>query len=267
MTGLVRMSHSRYEEYSSCGERYRLARIERVPTTPSIYAIAGTAFHAWAEHLDLNGYRDNLEGYVSYWGRLLNELVKAEEDKSGLPLARWDTPARSKDANQKAFEKFRDELGPEWLEKYIEWRNTTDWRLATLPPDGNGRTVGAEYELRYTLDSVDDLAIVDRIFETDDGRLIAIDLKTWSRKRNTAQLPSYVVACRQNGINVTHAGYYDARKGEITDLDEYKYWDEKRLAALHEQAAHMMQAGFFLPRISDDCNSICSVRWHCQFSP
>lgn len=281
--GLVRMSHSRYELYSDCGERYRLEKIERIKRTPSIYAVAGRAFHTWSEDWDLDkGAQRLIEAHD--WADRFTALVRQEEEKSGIELTRWDTPAYGKNANQKAFDKFRDELGPDMIQKYIEWRKESGWEIAQLPPlpgvgsEGRGFDVGVEYPVSYRVGSVSDIAVIDRIFWVADlgavtgieslngvPGLIALDLKTWSAKRTTAQLPSYVVALRQVGIPVALAGYYEARKGEVSDLNSYDHWDEARLAALHEQAAHMIQARFFLPRVSDDCARICGVRNHCQW--
>lgn len=258
MPALPRMSHSRYEMFATCGELYRLRKVEKVSTTPSIYAIAGSVFHSWTDMYDTTPFG---EDNVHWWKKNLGDQVTVAELESGYVLREWDNPSRKQDANKSAFEGFRDVIGPDMIAKYIEWRKTSGWFIADL-----GDQKGIELEVKYKLGSVEGIAKIDRVFhraEQDD--LVAIDTKTWSRRRVTAQLPTYLVALRQNGFNVSSAGYYEARKGEVTDLKEYRYWDENRLAALHEQAAHMISEGWFLPAPGESCR-MCDVRRHCQFA-
>lgn len=263
---LPRMSHSRYADLAACGELYRLKRVEKVPTTPSIYAIAGTVFHSWTDHYDTVPFADI--GHVDWWqGHLANAVGEAELE-SGFALKEWDNPSRKADANALAFNAFMDEIGPDMISKYIEWRKDSGWFIADLEIVRNGKLEllkGVELELEYQLGDVRGVAKVDRVFHrANEDDLIAIDTKTWSRKRVTAQLPTYLVALRQNGFDVGSAGYYSARKGEVTDLNTYKYWDEDRLAALHAQAARMIAGGIFLPAPGESCRN-CDVRRHCRF--
>lgn len=250
---LPRMSHSRYMDLATCGEMYRLKRIERVPTTPSIYAIAGTTFHSWTDMFDTVPFP--VDDHEHWWKKNLADNVLAAEVESGYMLREWDNPSRKADANKSAFEGFRDVIGPDMISKYIEWRKNTAWSAEHI-----------ELELTYQLGDVSGIAKIDRVFripETDE--LIAIDTKTWSRKRVTAQLPTYLVALRQNGFDVPSAGYYSARKGITEDIKSYRYWDENRLAALHQQAAHMISEGWFLPSPGENCR-MCDVRRHCSFA-
>lgn len=260
---LPRMSHSRYELYARCGEEYRLTKVERVPRTPSIYAISGINFHDWTDLYDGQPFAD--EDHVHWWKRNLADRVTKAELESGFVLREWDNPSRKVDANRSAFEAFRDEIGPDMIRKYIEWRKQSGWFIADLYTD-TGVVKGIEVELAYRLGDTEGVAKVDRVFERpEEGDKVAIDTKTWSRRRVTAQLPTYLVALRQNGFAVGSAGYYEARKGTVTDLNTYRYWDENRLAALHQQAAHMISEGWFLPAPGENCR-MCDVRRHCKFA-
>lgn len=252
---LPRMSHSRYWDYASCGELYRLKRVEKVPVTPSIYSVAGITFHEWTDRFDEAPFFD---GRDEWYVQRMDELIAEEEERRGFAFKEWNNPSHKRDANETALEKFRTEVGPDMIRKYIEWRAHSAWQIANL----NGAE-GIELELTYTLQGVEEIVKIDRVFqipETDE--LVAIDTKTWSKRRVTAQLPTYLVALRQAGFNVSAAGYYEARRGEVTPLQSYKYWDENRLAALHVQAAHMISEGWFLPRPSDECR-LCDVRNFC----
>jgi hypothetical protein len=268
---------------------YRLKRIEKVPVTPSIYSVAGTAFHEWTDRFDEAPF---FEGRDDWYANRIGELIREEEEKSGFPFKEWDNPARKAGANQAALDKFRDVVGPDMVGKYIRWRADSGWAIADMGPclkcDGTGRVFGnetgqfedcelcegqpgrmavpgIEVEVNFTIQGVENIAKIDRIFEIPEtGQLVAIDTKTWSKRRVTAQLPTYLVALRQAGFNVHAAGYYEARKGACTALKTYEYWDENRLAALHVQAAWMIKEQWFLPRPSDACGQ-CDVRRHCVY--
>lgn len=285
---LPRMSHSRYADLAACGELYRLKRIEKVPVTGSIYSAAGTAFHEWTDMYDTTPPWDTEISHEDWYrDRLLKEITALEE-KTGFAFREWDNPQFKADANERARDKFINETGPDMIRKYIDWRASTAWSIADLgtcttcggagfvepvdnPPedcprcDRTGKCLGIECEFTPTIHGVEFIVKIDRIFERpEEGDLVIVDTKTWSKKRVTAQLPTYVVSTRMSGFNVTGAGYYHARKGEASKIEGYRYWDENRLAALYTQAAHMISEGWFLPRPSDDC-SMCDVSRHCSF--
>lgn len=258
MTQLPRMSHSRFTDYVSCGELYRLKRIERVPVTPSIYAIAGIAFHEWTDFYDVSPPWDTEVPHEQWYANRITELIAAAEEKSGFALREWDNPRRSADLNEKTRDDFIESIGPDMVAKYITWRANSAWSIADL----NG-TPGVEFELALPIGEVETIVKIDRVFERpEEGDLVAIDTKTWSRKRVTAQLPTYLVALRKAGFNVTGGAYYEARKGAATPIQDFTYWDEARLAALHEQAAHGIADRLFIPHPSDACR-MCDVRRFC----
>jgi len=262
------MSHSRYDDYAKCGEMYRLKRIEKVPYTPSIYAVAGTAFHEWTDLFDTTPPFDLDEdvSHEDWYSNRLGELIAEEQEKSGFAFKDWDNPAHKRDANEAVLTKFQSEVGPDMIRKYISWRAQTAWFIADMFEDDDGTMVpGIEFEIKYTLQGVEEIVKIDRIFQIPEtGQLVAIDTKTWSKRRVTAQLPTYLVALRQAGFNVGHAAYYESRRGTTTELKDYRHWDENRLAAMHVQSAHMISEGWFLPAPGEACQ-MCDVKRHCRW--
>lgn len=253
--GDMKWSQSKSLDFD-CGERFRLKRVVKVPTTPTIYQVFGTAFHTWTEMYDLGYGRTE-------WPELLDHYVHKATQDSGYPLEQWDSPNPVPGSNQKAYEKFKGEFGLDILNKYVAWRLNTKWQIATdLPADADGNTDGIEYALTYTVGEVEVIAYVDRIFTNG----YVVDHKTGSKLRPTIQLPGYMVGLRQKGINATHGLYYEARKGTHTRPHPYTGWDEQRLAAIYEQQAKQQAAGIYIPRPSEDCSSFCSVRRHCAFA-
>lgn len=278
---LPRMSHSRYDDFASCGEKYRLKRIEKVPTSPGIYRVAGTAFHEWTDMFDTSPPWDTEVPHEEWYVQRMDELIAEDEEKSGFPFQEWDnpdlttlgkwradqakvaatgSPPKVAHPNMKALDEFRSKVGPDMIRKYIDWRAQSAWRIATI----NGEPC-IELKLTFTIQGVEHVVVIDRVFERpEEGDLIVVDTKTWSKRRVTAQLPTYLVAVRQVASNVGGATYYEARRGTITEIKTHKYWDEDRLAALYVQAAHMISEEWFLPRPSGDCG-MCDVKRHCRY--
>jgi hypothetical protein len=262
-----RWSHSAYEDYSSCGEKYRLKRVVKVPDQPGLARTAGTAFHSWSEDYDKAEQEWEKQGLLVSWDVYLEAALKAEEEKTGVLRDKFTVSGRvSKDKpNKEDLTFWRDELGPDLVLKYADWVSNSDWVIAQdLPEDANGNTTGIEYEVSYRVGQVEEKGYLDRVYYDHLGNIGVVDIKTWSRKRTTVQLPGYILALQKRGVAATWGSYYHARKGTADDPVFYA-WDEHKLAALYEQAAVMEQQGFYLPRVSDDCGW-CSVRAHCQFA-
>jgi hypothetical protein len=264
-----RWSHSAYEDYSSCGEKYRLKRIQKVPDQPGVARVAGTAFHFWAECYDFDHVNGQGHDDSRSFADVFEQALKDEEERHQIPREQFQVSGKpTKDKpNKEDITHWRDALGPELCRMYAEWRDNSDFTIAQdLPQDANGNTVGIEYELSYKVGQVEEKAYVDRIEYDINGNLGVIDLKTWARKRTSVQLQTYIVGLNKRGVPAMWGAYYHARKGVADTPTFHTGWDEHRLAVLHEQAAVMEASGFYLPRISDDCGW-CSVRAHCAFAP
>lgn len=262
-----RWSHSGYQDYSECGEKYRLKRVVKVPQRPYLAGPAGTAFHAWTDVYD-HLFTEHGSGFaMPHWPEFFEQALKAEEEKTGLSRDQFAVSGKAtkEKPDKENIAYWRDVLGPELCRKYVDYRGNADTTIARdLPQDATGNTTGIEYELSYSVGQVKVKAYVDRIEYDIDGNLLAIDTKTWARKRITAQLPAYVVGLQKAGIPAVGGAYYEARKGVLSPV-QYFGWDEFKLASLYEQAAVMEAQGLYLPRVSDDCGW-CSVRDHCQFA-
>lgn len=266
MTGKRRWSHSAFEDYANCGEKYRLRRIEKVPQVPNLAAVAGKAFHSWTEEYDTEEVRSLKEALTFEWPQFLEAAIAEEEEASGMGRADFTTFGRKtkERPNKEDITVWRDELGPELVEKYVAWAGNHDLTIAQdLPQDANGKTYGVEYEMKFHIGQTEELGYADRVFYDVNGNIGVVDIKT-GRERKTTQLPLYLIALRKRGINAVWAAYYLARSGKVTEPRFYD-WDEHRMSFLHEQAAAMQQLGFYLPNPGDQCG-YCSVRSHCRFA-
>jgi PD-(D/E)XK nuclease superfamily len=253
-----RWSFSALEDYTSCGQKFYLKRVARVPAVVYLNAVAGTAFHEWSAYYDRSHIspRD--------WPEYLHRAIETERSGTALEDMRVSGKRTQATPNKEDYTHWRDVLGPDLCAKYIEW--VKDKRIAwDLPPDAAGNTTGIEYELNFTIGETKVKSFVDRLFTYSDDSLLVVDIKAGARKQTTVQLPTYVIGAKKAGLNVRHGSLYYARRGTHTEPEDYSKWDEHRLSYLYEQAAEMEAQGFYLPRPSEDCRW-CSVAAHCRFA-
>ncbi|GLY55353.1 hypothetical protein Lesp01_90080 [Lentzea sp. NBRC 102530] len=243
-----------------------MRRIVKVPQLPNMAAVAGKAFHSWTEEYDTQELQSQKTQLTFEWPDFLAVAVEEEEESSGVERDRFTTFGRrtKERPNKEDFAVWRDDIGPDLVEKYVAWAGNHDLTIAQdLPQDANGKTYGVEYELSFRIGQTPELGYADRIFYDVDGNLGVVDIKT-GRKRKTTQLPLYLIALQQKGIPAVWCAYYQARDGKMTE-PWFPDWDEHRMSYLHEQAAAMQALGFYLPNPGDECGW-CSVRDHCQFA-
>lgn len=258
-----RWSFSALDDYTSCGEKFRLKRVEKVPAVVYFNAVAGTAFHRWSEDYD-RGYDHGAGRKEPPWPTYLDQAIEDERNQTPVSDMRISGKRTAATPNKEDYEHWRDTLGPDLCTKYIEW--VKDKHVATgLPADTNGNTVGIEYELNFSIGATKVKGFIDRLFTYSDDSLLVVDIKAGARKQYTVQLPTYVIGAKQAGINARYGSLYYARRGAHTEPEDYSRWDEHRLSYLYEQAAVMEAQGFYLPRPSEDCRW-CSVAAHCRFA-
>lgn len=276
---LPRLSHSKVEDYLRCEELYRLKRVEKVPTRPSVWLVGGSAFHTWTEKRD-QGQIDDLglirvadadDGTARYeeaWKHLFDAELAARQAETEVPVAEWRTAGRkTKDKpHGENMEFWRNELGPQMCERYIDWFDaSSDLQILTdLPPDANGNTVGIEYELSFTIEGVEIKAFLDRVGVDSQGRTIVRDYKTGTRVPKTTQLYLYMLGLLKKGVVATHGDYYMSRKGETTEPVDLTSWYESKMGRIYRPIAERIAAGQFVPHPGEACSG-CDVFTHCQF--
>lgn len=230
--------------------------------------IGGSAFHVWSERYDLVSIGES-QTEPADPAEIFTELVEKEEFESRVLRDQWVISGRKtqEKPNKEDFDCWRDQLLPDFCERYIAWRNQSQWRIATSLPEGaDGSAHGIEREIDFYIAGTRLKAYVDRVMVDENGDYIAVDIKTWSRERASVQLPTYAVGLRKKQIPVTWGAYYEARKGKNTEPKLLTKWDEQRLSALYAQAQAMEAAGFYLPNPGDACKNFCSVSAGCDYS-
>lgn len=253
-------SFSQWNQFTSCGHQFKLARIDRVPQVPSVAAVAGRAFHSWTEMFDL--------GYSPDWEEELAEAVQSEWDKTGCEPSEWKVSGRATKANPN-----KDDLdvwlflGQELCQKYEAWSGATKLKIAMdLPPDANGNTSGIEYALNVELNSeLSYVAYLDRVGFNEYGQLGVWDIKTGSRMPKSVQMGTYVAGAKAHGLPLSWGAYYNARKGELTEPMSLSQWAPDRLIALLE-FPHMLRENEVYPIVPGDACGLCDVKAHCSFA-
>lgn len=250
---LQHISHSAANKFLTCGERYRLERVEHHYGLPHLAAIGGSAFHTWTEEYDNCGIYD-LEFATDYPLFLAAELEEALEQhysKTGEELNVADIP-HSKGEDYAWWVR----NGQAMAEKYVAWRKATGWQCMTV-----------EYQYKQELGlSVPALGYIDREFLTTDGKLILVDLKSGKRIGGTPQLFEYAVIRRLQGVKLDLVAYYDARKGVLLEPEDPTTHTVSWLKQYYGNVIYKIQNGIFEPNPGIQCNW-CSVRDVCEFNP
>lgn len=261
-----RLSHSAVEDYSGCGEKYRLRRIAKVPQIPSWSLVGGSAFHTVTEHFDNleMGYDDG--GPSSFEEALLAE-VDARIESSGILPEYWTASGRaSAEWPDKENQAFWLKNGAAWFLQYQRFVVSSPWQT-WVTPDGEP---AVEIELNWFVGDVEVRGYVDRIWENAvTGALLVVDVKTGSREPGVKQLVTYhngiaaLFKAREWGRAPIYGGYYMARKAMLTSPENIEILDDGRLEYEYAAAARGITNEVFLPSKSMLCG-YCNVKDYCR---
>lgn len=250
------VSYSQVDSWLTCGKRYQLERIVQVERAPAMWFPGGTTFHHITELFDRMQVTADEAVHPDYIRKTLQHYI---DEESSLPLDRWQVSAASAKKtwpDGETFEWWLNSL-PSMVQQYINWRTETNW--AILDVDG---TPAIELELDHQFGQYKFRGWVDRVFVTESGVAMAVDLKTGKRRPGDTQLGAYAAALKaQYGIDVEWGAYYNARGGKL--------WDPTRVIIDPEMLERMIASfrvavehDVFLPHQSDFCKS-CGVRDYC----
>lgn len=262
-------SYSQWADFSGCGHRYKLKRLDLVPEVPGVAAVAGKAWHKWSEWYDTGGKTERGEAADNFdqsWYQALDVAVEAEIEESGVPVEEWRVSGRaSKRAPNREDLTYWREYGLDLCVSYVYWSATTPWTIAKdLPPDDQDNTWGVEYGVSTLLGGEPFVGYLDRISRDEYGNLGVVDYKTGSQMRHTIQLGMYAAAAEQKGIRLHWGAFYNARKGESTEPVSLLGWTPERVAEIMAPQQFMRDNGIFPIRPGDHCD-YCPVRKACQF--
>jgi hypothetical protein len=269
LTGKPHLSYSSLDTYLSCGEKYRLQKIERVPEAPAYWFPGGTAVHTGTEVFDLCLRVDGLHP-----DEALDAATKAFHNKFSEELDRYsaDNPGAEWRAGGRATKQWPNKEDAAWwrhdgpiqVKQYAQWRLANSHYDLWFDPAG---IVGVEYPVTSEFAGLD-LPVqgyIDRVFvDQRSGNLVIVDVKSGSRiPAGIIQLAIYATALEEQvGIRPQFGAYYMTRKAELTMLSDLSRFNDKMLGQWLRNAKTGIEGDLFTPRVSSDCG-YCSVAESC----
>jgi hypothetical protein len=276
-SGLILPEHVSHSQLSSwtgrCQKELQLERLQGAPVTPAWWLIGGSAVHEVTEELDRRALEFDLtpaelnvtlEIEELFEAKLL-ELIREEEEKSGIPQDEWIAAGYRPPQNRKYWE----ENGPQMVSNWLSWRERTGWPIAFI-----GDEPAIEYALDVTLEIRDMPRQVkgapDRIFVLPNKELVIVDIKSGSTTPKTVlQQGEYATLLEQAGHRRPKFGTFvkvgiqpKTGGGKHLPLAPLKKYDAAYFEHLFTAYRTQLETGTFLPNVSDLCDR-CGVRSAC----
>lgn len=251
------VSYSQITTYADCGLKYKLTRLDGFHDGDAWWLWGGSAVHRASEWYD-----EPAPGVLEFDAAVAFNAALDEQLK-GSGLTPGNVPVEGVRASRDQREEWWRANGPDMVQKYVDWREATGWRVWE---DGAGQ-LGVEYKIDVELipgrEDTRIVAFIDRVFVTPAGELVIVDLKTGSRKPGSnLQLGFYRAALMvQEGVTADLGGYFMNRKGTVDIVGLEKY-DPEHVAGFATTLRRGVEAGVFLPNVNSFC-STCGVAQHC----
>lgn len=254
------LSHSQVSTWLTCGEKYRLERIERVPQDNAWFFTGGTAVHTATEMFDrqvcAGGSADEaLPEAIRAFHNTVDEAVQAGGQV-------WLSGGRvTKDFPNGEDESWWRANGPNMVESYAAWRAAHPHLIVW---DAAPNTPAIELAVRANISDVPFTGFVDRVMvDTSTGELIVVDIKAGQPPKSDLQLALYRLMLAETlGTAVDSGAYYMARKGAFDQVVDLRRWTPDMLARIVRDVYRGIGADLFIPQVSALCKS-CTVRTHC----
>lgn len=258
-TPVTHRSVSQLNTYS-CGLRYYLGRIRKVPRTPAAWTIQGSAVHSAVEM-----YEKSLrtapewalvDRYRETWQRLKRNALLEEPN-----LDAWMTGGRKK-ARKDIEDRFA--LGQEQITKYLEYAKHDPLRVWTLPDSG---LPASEVKFLEDFGGVQVLGYVDLIMEDPvTGELQVRDIKTGTQKPiGLIQLAVYRWAIKKKyGRDLQWGDYWMAKYGAPSEPIYLGNTSLKQVESRFQMMDFAESNGIYLPNEGAHCR-ICDVSRYCPY--
>lgn len=271
-------SFSAVKTLRTCGEMYRLERIDRVPQRPQTAAVAGRTVHQATELVDYEIASGETDGQVLFYeaSRLAAEFLDKEVEQSLSPAFPTTDSFRSfgqskNNPKGQNIEWFKSIGVPGSLQNYIHWRLETvpHYELMVLPTG----ELAIEVSFDIALGDVIVRGQIDRVFvDTKNGSSILLDIKNGPKPDSTEQLGLYREA--MNRIHPEGGPYfgsflYGLKPGSKTGVRQtfpsvMTSWTRDNLTTIYTQADRQIEEQIFLPNPGKAC-FMCNVSESCAF--
>jgi hypothetical protein len=257
-------SYSQTKNFRTCGEQYRLERVEKAPQRPNCTAVAGNVIHVVSEWVD-GAAHIGCAGPELYsiarevTPRIVEEAL-AENISTDFPISTWKhygRPTQAKPNGEDMYWWIAEGI-PKAVDAYIDWRvDNPAWRLAVID-DAPAIEVGFDIKIG----TVEVRGKIDRIFQDDSGRQLILDIKSGQKPKTDEQLGTYWKA---TGIR-WGAYLYGLKTGEAKYVGpiDLSHWTDDKLEQLYCETDRAINAGIFIPNPGDGCFH-CAVQNSCKF--
>jgi hypothetical protein len=267
VSDILHLSHSTLSDWKECGEKVRLRKVVKVPSTPSWSLIGGSLVHAVTEALDFRDFGIETDRPSEFNRESFDAAILHEEERSETTRDEWRASGRaSKEWPDKENYDWWLKNGPKQVENWRRFITNGLWQVALTPAGEPAIEIG--FDITMGQGEVPVLGYIDRVVEiTGTHQLIVVDLKSGARDpMSDEQLGVYHVALhKQFGGNFTPdlGAYFMTRKGATTIPVDLTKYDDGRLEYDYNAVWTAMQAGVFVPKIGPLCGS-CGVRDYCR---
>lgn len=269
----LHFSYSALSSYTQCGHRYYLEKIAKVPGIPAWWFVGGSAVHKMTEIYDLDEKIFMESGLDHLWTEVFTAEVENQAEK--FPdLTKWRTAGKKKALPEGEDYLAWMDLGPKFVQNYIDWRVSSGWTLWTDAVIGYDYETGTFEPYGPAVELPIDISLggwtmkgsVDRVFEyPDNGALVVVDLKTGSRMpENEDQLGTYAAGVEeQYGQRPNFGAYFNPRLNKMSEIYNLSTYSVDYMARLGVQLKTAVQNKVFLPHKTNLCN-YCSVNQGCE---
>lgn len=251
-----RRSHSQFNSYAQCSERYRLQKIirPRPPERPAAWLAHGNAFHETYQEWELSGRALDFKAhYFARYDKLVEEMKEVQPN-----LDLWMKPPRvRKVVEHIATQKIR---GLDQVDNFLTMMDTADWWPYEDP---DTCTPGVEIPFEIELGGIPLKGYIDLVREHEDGYSV-LDFKTGNRIASIIQLGLYkLVVEEQLGITVTHGEYFYTKDCTLSPRYDLSRYTRDYLTEIYVSLNRGIQHEVFLPNPGDQCG-MCPVFDFCR---
>lgn len=256
------LSYSGLSTYRTCGEQFRLTKIEELGSgAPGWYNAGGTGVHYATEAKDFASFGSTTEGREDWtFDDYFDLAIEEAEESSGVDRTHWKTAGRK----SKALPNGEDEQwwrtnGPSFVASWSRWLTNSPY-VVWVTPDGQP-AIELQYEVM--IGEVPNRGTIDRVLESPDGTLVVVDLKTGKPPKDQTQLATYAHYLRSRGWDVSRGGYWMARDGILTGEHNLLPLLGDRLIYDYDQVWRAVDQAIFPATPSGLCANHCEVAQFC----
>lgn len=273
------LSYSKVNQLLTCGEQFRLERIEHLGGRPSTASVAGRIIHTATEAVDHELFRWAITDTIPSRDYLYEAWTNAANEAHAEAMAEY---ADTEYANPATWLKYGrptkekphgEDLAwfvkvaiPAALEDYIEWRLLGDWDVMAMPDGSPAIEVPFTFHLPSGLPL---RGVIDRVLVSmKTGQPIIVDLKSGLKPKTDGQLALYRFAMEEKipfRLFGWGAYYYGMKKGgTFTSPIDLSYWTPEMLQKVYDTADSIVEQRLFVPNPGEQCYH-CPVQKHCAF--